>query len=38
MGTVSDKQNLEDDNNEYSNILKYAPHLEDINEVFEKRR
>ncbi len=33
MGTVSDKQNLEDDNNEYSNILKYAPHLEDINEV-----
>ena len=33
MGTVSDKQNLEDDNNEYSNIIKYAPHLEDINEV-----
>jgi hypothetical protein len=33
MGTVSDKQNLEDDNNEYSNILKYAPHLADINEV-----
>ena len=33
MGTVSDKQNLEDENNEYSNILKYAPHLEDINEV-----
>ena len=33
MGTVSDKQNLKDDNNEYSNVLKYAPHLEDINEV-----
>ena len=33
MGSVSEKKNLEDDNNEYNNVIKYAPHLEDINEI-----
>ena len=33
MGSVSDKENLEGDNNEYDNVLKYAPHIEVNNEV-----
>ncbi len=33
MGSVSDKENLEGDNNEYDNVLKYAPHLEVNDEV-----
>ena len=33
MGSVSDKENLEGDNNEYDNVLKYAPHIEVNDEV-----
>ena len=33
MGSVSDKEDLEGDNNEYDNVLKYAPHIEVNDEV-----
>ena len=38
MGTVSEKENLENNNNEYNDLIKYAPHFEDINEISKNEK